>query len=128
MIMLYQYRIHSTIVMNIFSEVWIHKSYTKNEKIYENNKKGIPSVDIRKRSSENNSIFWHLQLSAQPYFSGQSKLRGSFRYFLTYKDPDLPDLQIHLVNLQGLFLHRIQKYHQKLLHEGADHCKQNRAH
>lgn len=91
MIMLYQYRIHSTIVMNIFSEVWIHKSYAKNNKIYEDNKKRIPSVNIRKGSSENKSISWHLQISAQHYFSGQSKLRGSFRYFLTCKGPDLPD-------------------------------------
>ena len=68
MIVLYKYWIHSTIIMNIFREIWIHKTNAKNEKIYENDKKSIPSVGIRKRSAENKSIFWHLQTSAQPCF------------------------------------------------------------
>ena len=65
MVMLHQNRIHSTIVMNIFSEVWIQKTYTKNAEIYENNQKSISPVSIGEWPSENKSISWHLQISAQ---------------------------------------------------------------
>ena len=34
MILFHQYWIHSTIIMNIFSEIWIQKTYTINTKIY----------------------------------------------------------------------------------------------